>query len=293
MKLRDLLTLRPGVADPASRFLDRITDEIADGPLNLPCFPDVVLRVRAALDDPASTADDIVKIAGSEPRLAARLLQTAGSVVFNPTGKPVPNLRVAVTRLGHNLVRSVAMVFAIQQARADPLLRGVARPLADLWEKSVAVASICQVLAEQIKVPTDKVFLAGLVHGIGHFYVIVRSAEPGSGIAYEDLPTDLVAERHPSIGRAVLAKWGFETVVCEAVAHHRDHARQTHRAADITDVLVASVVLAEALREDGGSLGRCEGITAFERLGLGPDELRAVLVHTGHAVDSLRASLAS
>jgi HD-like signal output (HDOD) protein len=293
MKLRELLTLRPRAADPASRFLDRITAELDEGPLNLPCFPDVVLRVRAALDDPSSTVDDIVRIAGSEPRLAARLLQTAGSVVFNPTGRPVPNLRVAVTRLGLDLVRSVAMVFAIQQARADPLLRGVARPLAELWEKSVAVASLCHVLAEQIKVPTDKVFLAGLVHGIGHFYAIVRSAEPDSGFAYADLPPELIAERHPAIGRAVLAKWGFESVVCEAVAHQRDHARQSSRAADIVDVLVASVVLAEALREDGGSLARSEGITAFDRLGLGPDELRAVLVHTGHAVDTLRASLAS
>lgn len=293
MKLRELLTLRPQAADPASRFLDRITADLADGPLNLPCFPDVVLRVRAALDDPASTVDDIVAAAGSEPRLAARLLQTAGSVVFNPTGRPVPNLRVAVTRLGHNLVRSVAMVFAVQQARADPLLRSVARPLTDLWEKSVAVASLCQVLAEQIKVPTDKVFLAGLVHGIGDFYAIVRSAEPASGIAYADLPPALVAGRHPAIGRAVLAKWGFEAVVCEAVAHQRDYARQSPRAADITDVLVASVVLAEALREDGGSLARCEGVTAFDRLGLGPDELRAVLLHTEHAVGTLRASLAS
>lgn len=293
MKLRELLSLRRPAADPASRFLDRITAGLADGPLNLPCFPDVVLRVRAALDDPSSTVDDIVRIAGSEPRLAARLLQTAGSVVFNPTGKPVPNLRVAVTRLGLDLVRSVAMVFAIQQARTDPLLRGVARPLSDLWEKSVAVASLCQVLAEQLKVPTDKVFLAGLVHGIGHFYVIVASAAPDSGIAYGELPQELIADRHPAIGRAVLAKWGFETVVCEAVAHQRDHARQSARAADITDVLVASIVLAEALREDDGSLARCEGITAFDRLGLGADELRAVLRHAGHAVDALRASFAS
>ncbi len=293
MKLRELLKLPARATDPAGRFLERIVSDLEEGPLNLPCFPDVVLRVRAALDDPASTPDDIVRIAGSEPRLAARLLQTAGSVVFNPTGRPVPNLRVAVTRLGHDLVRSVAMVFAVQQARADPLLRSVARPLANLWEKSVAVASLCQVLAQQLKVPTDKVFLAGLVHGIGHFYLIVRSAEPGAEIAYGDLPAELIAGRHPAIGRAVLAKWGIEAVVCEAVAHQRDYARQSNRAADITDVLVASVVLAEALREEDGNLARCEGVTAFDRLGMSADELRAVLEHTGHAVESLRESLAS
>lgn len=96
MKLRELLKMPARATDRASRFVDRIASDLEEGPLHLPCFPDVVLRVRAALDDPVSTPDDIVRISESEPRLAARLLQTAGSVVFNPTGRPVPNLRVAV-----------------------------------------------------------------------------------------------------------------------------------------------------------------------------------------------------
>jgi HD-like signal output (HDOD) protein len=41
---------------------------------------------------------------------------------------------------------------------AISLLRPVAKPLSKLWEKSIAVASICQVLANQLKVPPDKVF---------------------------------------------------------------------------------------------------------------------------------------
>src|SRR5208283_723830 len=64
-------------------FLTRITDELSQGPLNLPCFPDIVPRVRKAIGDPKSTSDDIVRIAGTEPRLVAHLLQTANSTVFN------------------------------------------------------------------------------------------------------------------------------------------------------------------------------------------------------------------
>jgi HD-like signal output (HDOD) protein len=284
-------SLVPGALEPGLEFLDRIAHELSRGPLNLPCFPDVVPRVRAAINDPRASADDVVRIAGSEPRLAARLLQTVNSAVFNPAGKPLTNLRQAVTRLGHHLVQSVTMVFAVQQMKAEASLKPVAQPLAQLWEKSVAVASLCEVLAKQLKVPTDKVFLTGLLHGIGHFYIMVRAAEPSSGIDYATLPAELVADRHPALGRAVLEKWGFETIVCEAIARQHDYGRAALRVADITDVVIASVVLAECLLESDGDIARCAGVTAFERLGLGSQELQATLKNTQYRLDSLRDTL--
>src|SRR5208282_2586199 len=111
----------------------------------------------------------------------------------------------------------------IQQMKTDTALRRVAKPLNDLWEKSMAVASICQVLAHHLRVPADKVFLTGLLHGIGHFYIIVRAADASKGIEYDHLPDNLVAQRHPSLGRAVLKKWAFETVMCEAVGSQNDY----------------------------------------------------------------------
>jgi HD-like signal output (HDOD) protein len=283
---------RPPADGPALEFLDRIADDLARGPLNLPCFPDIVPRVRAAIADPRSTQDDLVRIAGTEPRLAARLIQTAASSVFNPAGKPLTNLRQAVTRLGHHLVQSVTMVFAIQQMKAEPALRPVAKSLSSLWEKSIAVASICQVLANQLKVPPDKVFLTGLVHGIGHFYIMVRAAHPSDGFDYAAIPAEVLTDRHPGMGRVALEKWRFEPVVCEAIGAQNDLARSSNRAADITDVVIASVVLAESLLDGSCDLTRCGGVTAFERLGLGPTELTAALKHTEYRLGSLRETLA-
>jgi HD-like signal output (HDOD) protein len=278
--------------DPGLLFFARISDELASGPLNLPCFPDMVPRIRLALDDPDSTPDDIVRIAGAEPRLAARLLQTANSIVFNPNGKPVSHLRAAVTRLGHQTVQTVATVFAIQQMKAESALAPVTEPLNKLWEKSIVVAEICQLLARQLHVPTDKVFLLGLLHGIGHFYLLVRAAEESSEIAPCDLSPDLITERHPSLGREVLAKWGFENVFCEAVGNQQDHTRQSDRAADISDVLIASSVLAEVFLEGIRDLSPCENVTAVARLKLDPSKLEAVLVHTEHTIEALRDALA-
>ena len=102
----------------------------------------------------------------------------------------------------------------------------------------------------------------------------------------------MLADRHPELGRIVLEKWSFEPVVCEAIAQtersRRDHPQ---RAADITDVVIASVVLAESLLDSNGDLTRCAGVTAFERLGLGHKELAAILKHTEYRLVSLRETL--
>jgi HD-like signal output (HDOD) protein len=274
----------------AEAFLTRLGEELAHGPLNLPCFPDIVPRVRKALADPKSTSDDIVRIAGTEPRLAARLLQTANSAVFNPSGVPFSDLRQAVTRLGHHLVQSVTMAFVIQQLKAGSSLRPVAKQLNDLWEKSIAVASICQVVAQELRVPADKVFLTGLLHGIGYFYIMVRAGEASSGVKLDARFIEFVTDRHPSIGQAVMEKWGFEAVMCQAVGDQKNYDRKTKRAADITDVLIASVVLAEALFDHHGNLARCAQVSAFSALNLSDDRLTAILKHTEYTLESLRSA---
>ncbi len=293
MAMSDRHRTAPEEAARASivEFLNRITAELAAGPLNLPCFPEVVPRIRKALSDPASTPDDVVRAAGTEPRLAARLLQTANSAVFNRAGTPVTNLRVAITRLGHQLVQTVTMAFAVQQLKAEPSLRPVAEPLNRLWEKSIAVASICQVLARQLRVPADKVFLTGLLHGIGHFYIMVRAAEASGEILTDPVLHEFVADWHPAIGQSVLEQWGFEAMMCKAVGDQRVYDRTGKHAADLTDVVVASVALAEALFDHDGDLAHCEHITAFANLGLGAEEQRATLVHTRLSLGTVRDTL--
>jgi HD-like signal output (HDOD) protein len=61
-------------------------------------FSKVVSKIRAALNDPKTSMEETSRLVGSEPRLAARLLQTANSIAFNSSGKPVTELRTAVTR---------------------------------------------------------------------------------------------------------------------------------------------------------------------------------------------------
>ena len=66
----------------ALAFLQQLAKEVSEGNVDLPGFPDVVVRISLALADPNTNADRIVTIVGAEPRLAARILQTANSAAF-------------------------------------------------------------------------------------------------------------------------------------------------------------------------------------------------------------------
>ena len=273
-------------------FLRNLADEVSSGKVNLPCFPDVVMRIRKALDDPNTRLSQTVKIVGTEPRLAARLLQTANCVIFNPSGKQVTELRTAITRLGNRLVQSSAMAFGVQQLRLAPVLQGIARPLKVLWEESVAVASICRVVARCSSVNADEAFLAGLLHGIGRLYIMVRAASNLQGPHIDGSLLELIDSWHPAIGKTILENWGFSEAMADAVANQYQYDYGGRRPPDHTDVLVASLVLAQAMHDPAGlRQTNLDAVKSFTRLGLAREECGQILFHTQHHIGALRAAL--
>jgi HD-like signal output (HDOD) protein len=272
-------------------FLRNLAAELSKGTVNLPSFPDVVLRIRKALADPDARLTETVKIVSTEPRLAARLLQAANSAAFNPMGKPVTDLRAAITRLGHRPVQSSAMAFAVQQLRLAPALRSIAKPLNLLWEQSISVAAICQVIARRTKVSPDEAFLTGLLHGIGRLYILVRAVGKSAKLCSDQSFIDMIEGWHPAIGKAVLENWGFTEAMCEALGNQGDSDRNFKTEPDLTDLLIVSVILAVVLREPGPRTVDMDGISSFKRLGLTAQDCAAVLRHAEHQLGTLHAAL--
>jgi HD-like signal output (HDOD) protein len=265
--------------------------EVSRGSVDLPCFPDVVLRIRNALADASTTLEQTVTIVGAEPRLAAQLIKTAGSAAFNPSGKPLTDLRTAITRLGHRLVESAAMAFAVQHMKDADSLRCIAAPLSALWKQCIAVASISQVVARRTKVNPDEAFLTGLLHGIGRLYIMVRSVESVAELGKEQSFLDLVSGWHAGIGKAVLENWGFAEDISEAVGNQDDYQHKSKFQADLSDILIVSVVLAEALQNTVIRTVSMDGIYAFESIGLSAPDCAEILMHAQYQLGSLHEAL--
>ena len=285
------------VATPEERgaalaFLQELATEVSKGTIDLPCFPNVVVRISAALADPNTTSEKVVTVVGTEPRLAARLLQTANSAAFNAGGKPLTELRPAITRIGQHMVQSIAMSYAVHQMQHEESLKSITEHLVELWDKSIAVASISQLVAERTKVHTDMAFLTGLLHGIGSLYIMARAAGHASGLGNQRSWLELLDGWQAGIGKAVLESWGFAEEMCEAVGDQRDYERKWKHDATVTDVLVVSLLLAESMNQPEPSSMDMEAVNSFASIGLTATDCEATLVRAQRRIalahDALR-----
>jgi len=288
-------TAEAGAACPGSAaftFVSSLGAELSAGRFELPSFPDVVVRVRRALADDATTVDQLVRIVGSEPTLAARLLRMANSAVFNRSGKAVTDLRTAISRMGYNMVRSAAISFAMAQIRKGSRVKAVETDLTRLWEEATCVAALSYAIARRrSRLNPDGAMLVGLLHGIGKLYILSRAGDHPELFTDRGMLLQVLHDWHVRIGRAILESWEFPPEMVEAIQQHEDRGRVHEGAADLTDVLTVAVVMAScASRPDDLEL-HLRDVTAFRHLDLDTESSREILVTSEDEILQLRQAL--
>lgn len=271
----------------------QLAADLKNGKLDLPSFPDVVLRIRKLLADEKSTAAEIAAVVGSEPALAARLLRLANSSALNVSGTPVNDLRSAITRLGANLVRSCSLSFAMKQLQQSEQSRAIAADLKLLWERATLTAAVSRFIAAHTRlVNPDEAMLAGLLHAIGRLYILTHAGRHVDLAEYPDALAQVMLTWHPSIGKAILEGWGLPPAICDAVARQEEiDAGPRGGPPGLADVLAAGLVVADYMEDPDGLSLVVEGSTWFAGLGLDVATCRAVLVDSADEIASLRQAL--
>jgi HD-like signal output (HDOD) protein len=274
------------------KFVTMLAGELSSGKVDLPSFPDVAQRVRRALQDEAVTAEKIVRIVGAEPSLTARLLQLANSAAVNMSGKQTTDLRVAIARIGLNLVRSTSITFAMSQLTKSEALRGVREPLRVLWQRSALVAAMASVLAKRLtKVNPDAAALAGMLHGIGKLYILVNAvkfpelfADPESYARIEQL-------WHADIAKALLENWEMGDDVVAAVHQFEDFEYAHDDKTDLTDVLMIANLMATYREHPEDIELNLQGVGAARRIQLDGASFKKLLAESGTEIEALRSAL--
>ena len=267
-------------------FVQTLAAELSQGTVKLPSYPDAALRVQRALSDPNSSIGRITEIVSSEPSLAARLVGMANSAAYH-NEQPLVDVHSAIARLGCNAVRSAAMAFAVGQLRGAAELRPVKGALQRIWEQSLEVAAVCAVLAKRTRVGADEAFLAGLLHAVGHMYLLARAAHRTDFLGQPSDFEEIVEGWQAAIGKAILQNWQLPEPVSEAVGDQDDVERKHYGEPDLTDVVATSKLLFTLNFAQLQS--KCPQI--LRRMKLSADDASAVLQSARERVASLRASL--
>jgi HD-like signal output (HDOD) protein len=277
------------VADfPALEFLSNLADTLAAGTVDLPAFPQVVLKVQEAFKDPDYTPQKVARVISTERMLADRLLQMANSTAFNATGRVIIDLGVAINRLGAQKVYSVALGHAVAHIRHTESLRSIAPRLDELWSECVMVAHFSEAVAKRSSLPFPGAFAAGLLHGIGRFYILVQSASRGEPEVL--LNAALIDAWHPVIAKAVLKNWQMDEAVCEAVGAQAEVDIARVGPPTLTDVLIASIRLATRMR-NGYDTATLNSGGAFVRLDLTMEACKSLIAQASEETRALQRAL--
>jgi HD-like signal output (HDOD) protein len=266
-------------------FVERLAQDLRDERMELPGFPEAVLRIQRALQSPDTSTDDIVKILSSEPALAARLLRIANSAEFRRMDQDVTDLRKAISRMGFNMVRSVAVAFAMRQLRRkDSYTPAAQAELEQAWNESMETAAACFVISKRFtRLNPDQALLTGLLHVLGRLYIIMRSKE-AEELSDQEF-RDVVNSWHASIGKAILESWGLPEALQSAVEHQDELDIELEGDVTLTDVLIAAKLLR------GGNQD-ADRYPALRRVGVAAsDRALSVMEEFAEELRSVRSSL--
>lgn len=274
------------------RFQQRLKAEFIRPDLCIPGMPEVALRVVRRLADISSTGPQVARLVATDPALAGMLLRSANSLDYNPNAFPTEDLGIAVRRLGFDTVRRLVLAYALQQVRDAPRYRIVQGRLGQMWQRSVALASIARVMSTRLSgVPRERANTAGLLHTVGHIWVIAKAAS--SPAVLQD-PMGLecaISEWRVPASRRLLQSWGMDPEFVDAVSDHESADETTEPVPPLTDLLFVCQLF-HAFKDAPVELTKRLTLSpAAERLGLRGRERDLVFSHSADEVRAVRNAL--
>ncbi|MDJ0739173.1 MAG: HDOD domain-containing protein [Gammaproteobacteria bacterium] len=283
-------------AAPHLSSLRRLLDaKLASGEIALPSMPDLAVKLNSALRTPDNGNDDhdVAKLIQLDPALATKVIHVVNSAAFRFNRK-ASTVQQAVTRLGRDRVRNLAVAFLLRHAfHTDSA--ALQRRAQALWLRSCQIAAISFTLARQLStLDPERAMLAGLIHLIGRLPVLGLANRHPELFGSRSLLDAAMQAFDKPLGRLVLERWSFDADMLDAVAHAGDWTRVGAALPDYADVVVLAQLHADIGRPGAARRPSLPDVPAFQKLELGkltPNKSLQALEDADHEILELRRIL--
>lgn len=248
-----------------------LANDLNGNKIELPSFPDVVVRIRTALNDSDATADSIARILSVDVVLASRILILANSTYHNPAGIKIEGLDAAVGRIGFEKVRTAAIAFAVEQLYVAKGQEAIKHELRENWSAGLQLAAMSESIARSCtKLDADSAFIAGLLNRIGVLYIYSKVNEYTQLLKDQDSRDKLIDEWAAPIGESIVANWNFSDEIKATLNPADLEIANGHLPASLSDVVTAAKVTVN------GDEDQLAELPEAKRLQLSKDNLPAV-----------------
>ncbi len=279
-------------AASSADLADEIRNDVEQNRIHLPTLPEVALQVRDAVENDSADVASIARMVGEDAALSARLLQVANSPLYRGRN-PINNIKMAITRMGLKLVRSLVVSLAMRQmfqAKSEALDSHFHK----IWEDSLQVAAISRVLAGSIRaLETEQAMLAGLIHNIGVLPILTKLDDVLGFDADEQTVESLIQQLAPELGSKILRHWRFAESMVDIPLQCLDLERNPSEQPDYCDLVL--VARQQHLASSGHPevLALWGNIPAFDKLGLEAESIVVEMEGPAEEIAAVRDMLSS
>jgi HD-like signal output (HDOD) protein len=213
----------------------------------------------------------------------------ANSTLLHRGGSPVTDLKIAVTRIGHDSIRAAALAYATAQVRHAADLSHIRGDLERFWQEGVRVAALAHAMAKesQLMRPAEAL-LAGLLHNIGKVYIIARTPKDALQVHVDDA---VLRDWHPGIGQALIENWKLPEEIAVAVGGQNDIERAHADPADLQDLLIVAVSLAAQMANNAADDAALAKLPAAAAMGLTDSAIVRIMLESQTEMETLQAAL--
>ena len=208
--------------------VDLKVSDLLQGDISLASPPEIYARLCKLIEEPDSTSAMLAEVIERDPAISTRLLRLANSAFF-ALPVEVDSIADAITLIGRQATRDLVLATEVIQRFHD-----IPRELIDIysyWRSSLR----CAILARQMitLLPAtyndESMFLAGLLHDIGHLVIYTRTPELGRksllehrhrGIPLHIVERELMGFDYAEVGSALATMWELPQMLCSVLANH-------------------------------------------------------------------------
>ncbi len=190
-------------------------------------MPDIYIRIQSLIDDPDMGLVDIADAILYDIAISARLLKLANSSMFN-FNAPVDTVMRAVNMLGPEEIHDLVLTTCVTRAFGGKF--GNSMNIIDFWRNGARCASLCNSLAARCnKTDSERLFVQGLLHAIGHMvmYQVVpedcqlalyRSQQ--SGLPLYLIEREIIGCDYADLGGELLQSWHIPETLHLPIRYH-------------------------------------------------------------------------
>jgi putative nucleotidyltransferase with HDIG domain len=254
--------------------------EIVSREIKLHSLPRVIIELQRAIDNPASSAEDLARIISLDPGLSVYLLRIANSALYSFPSR-IDTVSRAVALLGARQVSVLALGVSVLKSYNQRPVKAL--DMERFWRHSIACAILAQAIAARSgRKNGERFFVAGLLHDLGRLAIFEAIPDLAREILERTEAEHLQvvqAERkvlgfdHARLGAILLRKWNFPLNLALAVLHHHEPSRGEPRGE--AAVVHLADILSKALGYGGTPVFFVQPLDSgvWESLGLAAEDL--------------------